>query len=243
MKEEFFKRLKEKREKLNLEIKEVVEKTKLHPSVIKAIEEGRLEEINPVYLKGFVKIYASFLGEKLDEDVEKSLFSQGEKKEIKSKREYFTPHIFFSKLFLFISKIKKFLFFSIIFFLIFFSCLFFFKLFKRKAPSHPLKRRNIAVKEKSRHRISASKEINVSLTVKKECFLKVLVDGEVVFEGILRKGSIENWQAKKEIELRRISDGSAIEVEVNGELLPSLSKIHKPVKSLRITSTKISVVK
>jgi len=55
-------KLKEKRKELGYSLEEVVEKTKLYPSVIKDLEEGNLNNLNPTYLKGFIKIYASFLG-------------------------------------------------------------------------------------------------------------------------------------------------------------------------------------
>ena len=55
-------RLKEKRSELGYSIEYTVEKTKLYPSVIRDIEQGNLSNISSVYLKGFMKIYASFLG-------------------------------------------------------------------------------------------------------------------------------------------------------------------------------------
>jgi len=52
-------RLKEKRKELGYSIEYVVEKTKLHPLMIKDIEEGNLGNENPAYIRGFIKIYAA----------------------------------------------------------------------------------------------------------------------------------------------------------------------------------------
>ena len=72
--------------------------------------------------------------------------------------------------------------------------------------------------------------------------MKVKLDGRIVFEGVLKKGSLESWQATEELEFK-ISDGSSVDVEVNGKLLPPLSKIRKSIKSLRITTKGISIDK
>ena len=55
-------KLREKRKELGYSLEHTVEKTKLHPSMIRDIESGNLSNINPIYLKGFLKIYAAFLG-------------------------------------------------------------------------------------------------------------------------------------------------------------------------------------
>ncbi len=59
--EELCAKLQQKRNELGLTLEEVVEKTKLYPSVIRDIEACNLGNINKAYLKGYIKIYASFL--------------------------------------------------------------------------------------------------------------------------------------------------------------------------------------
>jgi hypothetical protein len=87
-----------------------------------------------------------------------------------------------------------------------------------------------------------SKEVTASLTAKRDCFVRVKVDGKVLFEGVLKKGASENWKGRKEIEFK-ISDGSSVYLEVNGKALPSLTSAHKPIKSLKITSSGVTVSK
>ena len=85
-------------------------------------------------------------------------------------------------------------------------------------------------------------ELLVSLTVKKKCFLKVIVDGKVYFDGLLTKGARETWKGKKEIELK-LSDGSAVYLEVNGKTIPTLTSLPKPIESLKVTASGITVDK
>ncbi|HOL55184.1 MAG TPA: helix-turn-helix domain-containing protein, partial [bacterium] len=55
--------LREKRESLNLTVKELASTTKLKKSVILALENGDYGELQEsVYIRGFFKIYASALG-------------------------------------------------------------------------------------------------------------------------------------------------------------------------------------
>lgn len=247
MKEEFSKRLKDKRKQLGLSIEEVVEKTKLHPSVIKALEEGRWEEINKAYLKGFLKIYCSFLGEGYKDESLKSFYQEKEsalsKKPTKPER-YLKRKLFAKKiismlplkpiLVLLLSGVLIFVFFSL-------GNIARRKLFKKDIT--PLQNKSVP-EQSSTISTPAGEEakIYVTITAKKDCFIRTKIEGQVVFEGILKKGMVESWEATQEIEFK-INDGTAVDVEVNGKLLPPLTKIRKPIKSLKITPTEISVVK
>lgn len=55
-------RLKKIRLQKGLSLEEVNKKTKIHLKILKAIEEDALVDLNPVYIKGFLKIYCQFLG-------------------------------------------------------------------------------------------------------------------------------------------------------------------------------------
>jgi len=233
-KEELIEKIKEKRKKLNLSIEEVVEKTKLHPLVIKSIEEGKWDKINPTYLKGFLKIYCSFLEIEFDE----SLFSDKEKESIKEKKipaSYERKKDFVNKFFLF----KKILLFFLLRYKLIFvtflaiAILFFLTKIKINHPSKPKKIPSSVV--------SSQEEVEVALIAKKDCFIRVKEEGRLIFEGLLKKGMRETWRAK-ELEFW-ISDGSAVILEVNGEEQPPLTKLPKPIKSLKIKSGSITVIK
>ena len=83
--EELCKKLKEKRKELELDLEEVVEKTKLHPSTIKSIEAGDISTINAIYLKGYLKIYASFLGVEIKDELTEIVVKKEPKKQIRVK--------------------------------------------------------------------------------------------------------------------------------------------------------------
>jgi len=85
-------------------------------------------------------------------------------------------------------------------------------------------------------------ELVATLTAKKNCFLKVMVDGKLLFDGQLAEGAIETWRGDKEIEMK-IRDGSAIALEVNGKDIPTLTSLRKPIKSLKITPSGIVIDK
>ncbi|MCM8774003.1 MAG: DUF4115 domain-containing protein [Candidatus Omnitrophica bacterium] len=280
MLEELCKKLKKRREELGLDLETIVERTKVYPSVIKAIENGNLNDIindiTPVYLKGFIKIYASFLGVNVDNELEefsgykkekdispvasekKYEFKREDKKKEKRKIKINISKILTSKI---IKKITPFILIIggviIVIFVISASINFINKrIVSNRTKEEKIKGETSITQEFNKVNDSreggsyklppkieeTDKNIVASLKIKRDCFLKVKVDDKVVFEGILKAGSIETWKGNKELEFK-ISDGSIVDIEVNGQLLPPISKIRKPIKSLKITSQGISVIK
>jgi len=241
--EDLCKRLKDKREKLGYDMEDVVESTKLHPSVIKAIENCRLSEISPVYLKGFIKLYASFLGVNIGDELSSispvkahRKINRPKDKPTKSKTNFVKPLTF---------KVKRNIIFVLALFVSFIIILMLISSIVRLIRHKP----NLSVKGNNslegNDRVVTSgrnKGVSVSIKVKRDCFIKAKRDGKIVFEGVLKKGVVEKWQASKELEFS-INDGSSVIVEVNGRILPPLSKIYKPIKSLRVTPKGISIVK
>lgn len=55
-------RLKKLRLEKGLSLEEVHKNTKIHLDILKALEENSLINLNPIYIKGFLKIYCKFLG-------------------------------------------------------------------------------------------------------------------------------------------------------------------------------------
>ena len=54
--------LKKIRLEKGIRLEEIHKKTKIHINILKAIEGDSLTDLNPVYLRGFIKIYCNFLG-------------------------------------------------------------------------------------------------------------------------------------------------------------------------------------
>ncbi|MFO8052933.1 MAG: DUF4115 domain-containing protein [Candidatus Omnitrophota bacterium] len=265
--EELCKKIKEKREAAGYSVEEVVKATKLHPSVIRDIENCNLGNITPIYIKGFIKIYASFLGIELKDELEeiKEKVSSQTKKPPKKKEPGQNP-IF--KLFKLISKKitkipprvrKKIVAIAVVLIVLWLGFLgirFSFRKvlgFFRDRPKAEQQAPAEASEEKEATEqtqadspkpanIGQLDQITASLTVKKDCYIKAISDGKVIFDGVLDKGEVETWKADKELEFK-ISDGSAVYLEVDGEPIPKLSSIHKPIKSLVINSSGITVNK
>ncbi|MBD3264310.1 MAG: DUF4115 domain-containing protein [Candidatus Omnitrophica bacterium] len=252
---ELCRKLKEKRKEMGYTLEEVVERTKLHPSVVRDIESGNIHNISPVYLKGFIRIYASFLnvdtGSALEEITPPSKIPR--RREPKTKKKDYTRIAakFLERLTGLVSniplKVKKG---AILVVLALLAAWLLFsglrcavkktaKFFNRAKPQ---KVEAPAETQAPMPQIDTSKEIVVSLTVKDKLFARVKVDGDILFEGILNRGAVESWKADKEIELK-LSDGSAVYLEVNGKPVPTLTSMHKPIKSLKITPSGISVDK
>lgn len=245
-------KLKEKRRELGYSIEYVVEKTKLHPSMIKDIEECNLGNENPIYVRGFIKIYAAFL----KVDTGSSLKDVGPAKPAVKKREpkvkKIDKEIVFGRINTLAKRIspetkkKIILAVAIVLLLwVFFAAGSFvvgkiIKLFTTPAEAGSEVQKDDVAQALSD--FTEAEELAVTLTAKKDCFLRVLVDGKLFFGGVLRQGAIETWRGKEEIELK-IRDGSAITLEVNGRSIPTLTSLRKPIKSLKITPSGIVVDK
>jgi cytoskeletal protein RodZ len=231
--------LKEKRKELGYSLEYVVEKTKLHPSVIKDIESGNLNKISPAYLRGFMKIYVSFLG--VDA---KAALDEIETQEPAALASGVTASASRETVKNIAPLFKKYLLAVIIGVVIIWTGFAFLRFALRGLTRifRPAAEAKQDISETESFSFPEGKQLQVSLTAKKKCFVRVVVDGKLLFEGVINKGALESWQAAREIEFK-ISDGSAIYLEVNGKPIPTLTSIHKPIKSLKITPSGISVDK
>lgn len=264
--EDLCRKIKDKRKEAGYSIEDVVKKTKLHPSVIKDIENCNLGAITPIYIKGFIKIYASFLGIEIKDELEQ--IKTGIDSKIKNPRQRKqagqNPIIkFFKVIFQTFAKIpprvrKNILLIGFSLIILWFGflgvrfsfrkALSFFRNRPRAEKQEPVKNpaeepaKELKEPTQSVTRpIGQSGQISASLTLKKPCYMKAISDGEVVFEGVLNKGEVETWKADKELKFE-IRDGSAVYLEVDGEPIPKLSSIHKPIKII-INSSGITVNK
>lgn len=245
-------RLKEKRKELGYSIGYVVEKIKLHPLMIKDIEEGNLGNENPTYIRGFIKIYAALLKVEVGSSLEEigAAKPRAEKREPKPKK--IVGNSIFNHIGNIVKKISPEIRKKSIIILVGVALLWVFfiasSFMLRKITNFftvPAKSTQEVKKEKNSQAIAIfpeGEELVATLTAKKHCFLKVVVDGNLLFEGVLKKGMRETWRGDKEIELK-IRNGSAITLEVNGRLIPTLTSLRKPIKSLKITPSGIVVDK
>jgi len=228
-------RLKKIREEKRITLEEVNKKTKLSLNILKAIEEDRFTNYAPAYIKGFLKIYCKFL-----EIDPKEFISEYEKSSILPEKEVISKKppkkLKFSSFPKIHLKTKK-IFLSILIILIL-TLFFIFTLsvFKRIKISAPPKENVSSVKED----ITEKKEIKIALKAKEDCWMKVCVDGKTVFQGILKKGRQESWQAEKKIVLDVGNAGSLI-LEVDGRILDPLGRKGQVIKGILITREGVSI--
>ncbi|MFH1656024.1 MAG: RodZ domain-containing protein [Candidatus Omnitrophota bacterium] len=236
-------RLRSAREKKKISLGDVYAKTKIHTSIIEALEEDRFQEYSLVYIKGFLKIYSQFLGLDTESILQEFIGLYSPKKPEPIAEEFPKQKIDLNwlKFRLNPALIKKILIAltAIVLLTSFVSCL------KRRRAKTPA----VVEKEKIKEVIpSAVKETKkakfAKLTVlsKDKCWLQVKLDGKLVYRGIFTKGMSDNWQAEEKIELS-VGNAGAIEVEINGEILPSLGRKGQVIKNIVITRNGFSIGK
>lgn len=231
--------LREKRESLNLTIEEVAKITKLKKSIILALEKGDYKELQePVYIRGFLKIYASILGleyKELSSLLDKELKEAG-KLEEEEERDKKTKVLFlFSSLVAILAII-----FIMVFILHWNPMNIIFKI-ERQAPkieslqpreSGPSKEapnitpRTETTEVKTPEFIPPTKkEKEVSVTIKglDYSWLRVIVDDKKEFEGFINGGDSYSWKGKEKI-IVRTGNAGGISITVNGKELGILGK-------------------
>lgn len=244
--------------------------TKIHFNVLRALEEDSLVNYNPVYIKGFLKIYCHYLGVNPEEfiiEVKKSKPSIETITEVKKQvLPDNKPSVFISgaaALLKFIrGKIKIIIWIIIISF--FLMGVFKIGKFMVLKIGQWLKRPRIEaavsiLRQKEKPAAAAAKiskksnsavktedkpilssGIKLTIRAKDNCWMQVKSDGKNVFQGILRKGRVEGWKACEKIELS-LGNAGVLELEVNGRIISSLGRKGQSVKNILITKDGLSV--
>jgi len=253
---EIIRTLKQKREALGLTIEDVSRQTRINSTVIANIENNDIDKMNAVYLKGFLKMYIEFLG--LQKDLTVALDNEFKKKETpvaaakpESRSVLRAPSTAFSTVRTALAVLVRYR--RTIGFLIAAALAAWVVLHGinalSKRVSTPKKKTAASVRMSARSEVSKTaasgfkikkaSDVRVVLRAKKECFIRVRKDGITVFDGIVPKGTVRTWIGQKEIVLS-INDSSAVEIEVNGDLLP-LGKRKRSIKSLTVGLERITV--
>jgi transcriptional regulator with XRE-family HTH domain len=231
-------RLKKIRLEKGLSLEEVHKKTKIHLDILEALEEDRLINMVPIYVKGFLKIYCEFLGvnpgdfivdfKRLDtgsdftKTYQKSILPQPS-----VKLSMFRPN----------SKIVRILVLVILLIILGTGITKLVKSIKNKKHSVVL----LDKKDKKEKINPAANQVQIPLETirmgiraRQDCWIKTKVDGKVTFADVLRKGRFESWQAKEKIELS-LGNAGGIDLEVNGKLISPLGRKGQVIKHIEIT--------
>lgn len=243
-------RLKKVRLEKGRSLEDVHRDTKIHFNVLRALEEDSLVNYNPVYIRGFLKIYCHYLGVNPDEFIIEAKKSKPPVEAISEVKKQLLPDnkppVFIPAAGAFLKfirgKIKIIIGIVIIFFLL--TGVFKIGKFmilkigqwskrpKTEAAAKTSKEHTIAVKTEDK--VNVSSGIKLTIRAKDNCWMQVKSDGKNIFQGILRKGRVEGWKAKERIELS-VGNAGVLELEVNGKIISSLGRKGQAVKNIIIT--------
>lgn len=230
------------RTKKGLTIEKVYKKTRIHPGILRALEEGKVENLlNKVYIKGFLKKYSEFLG--LDKDsivreYAKDLPEETEQKLHIDKDQ--PPKDIIKYLNIGLSVLAVILF--IMFASMTISKIRLFFLSRTKKTSAPLiEKKDIAAKAPIENLAVTPASSKISLSVKsiEDVWMRVKKDGDIVFNGILPKGSQESWVSDKRFDLR-VGKLEALSFTVDSKFI---GKIGSGVKDVTIDREGIKIGK
>lgn len=242
--------LKSARENKSLSVEQVQKQTRIHSSVLRALEEGRCDEIlTPAYVKSFLKKYSNYLN--LDTAAilkEYSVLHQepsGRYEETSRQADYakYMTYAYYLIVGLVIL--------GAIFMSIFIGKKVIGAVFKkkdgarrvsmsqrRKADTHEAKSaapspRTQAVSRQSAA-VTKSKAFSMVLKVKRNVYVKLWKDGKLLFGRVLTKGLAETFEANEKIDLY-VAKSESIDVLIDGKSFGSPGK--GIIRNLEVTKS------
>ena len=251
--------LKSTRESKGLTLEIVHEATKIPMDALRAIEEGySVRILSPFYYRGFIKIYAEFLGLDVGEMYKEYGLNQSHKpapaatvKPVKPLRHEAEPNVFFEQLqdsLAIVFKPQT----LILVLKIVGIVLVMFLLFKipgcitSHMPRNTASLKKVQVPkinhESSVEAQSVNNKVEVVVRASKDIWLKVKADDQTVFQSTLSKGSMESWSADSRIELSG-RDIELLDMEVNGKQIGFLGGGDRRIKRVLITQEGLTVKK
>jgi cytoskeleton protein RodZ len=245
--ESFGSRLKNVRLEKGISLEDAHKHTKIPQDVLTAIEDDDHINLNPVYLKGFLKIYCGFLGVDLPEikdDKKQSQTKQIEEKSPEGKPQFCAQDISRKLLPALVPILIVVAAVGLVFVTWRFVAS---RLSAIKNVKHAqvvrVKKEKIArqaaaqVRQKtavSETRLVQEESLRLGVRALEDCWLQVKADNKVVFQNILKKGRFESWEADDRMDLVLGSAGG-VQLEINGKILPSLGKRGQVLKNIVIT--------
>ncbi|MBM3255324.1 MAG: DUF4115 domain-containing protein [Candidatus Omnitrophica bacterium] len=259
-------RLRKIRLEKGISLEEVHKKTKIHLNVLKSIEEDSLINFNPIYIKGFLKMYCQFLGVDPKEyiaDYKEPRYALKLSPAKKDNQANIAGSVFLRSAFIRQIRMQK----KAILALLVIAALIFilfnlgriFSSHRILAQHKPRLSSAKAVKPKKiietnkaqkKQEISSSRNENtpksetplivrLAIHARENCLVQLKSDGKVVFYGTLTKGRSESWHAKNKIELF-LGNAGVVDLEVNGKPIPQLGKRGEAVKNIIISKEGLS---
>lgn len=236
-------RLRSLRLEKGLTLEQVHKGTKIHLNVLKAIEEDSLINFNPVYIKGFLRIYCKFLGA----DPKDYIADYKEVRSLNTAREGGAKKKFSHRLktssgvfgaLRALQRQKKKIFAAcgiIIFIFLVFNLGKLISARKAHAPArmNPAQEKSLK-QERKQGKEEASSMIRLAIRAREGCFVQLKSDGKTIFYGTIAKGRTESWHARNKMELS-LGNAGVVDLEVNGKPISNLGKKGQSLKNIVIS--------
>lgn len=214
--------LRRERESKGLSLKDISEKTKIGINYLKYIENDQFEKIQgEVFVKGFLRLYASSIGLREEEVLEKYyILYKGKEKEDTDQTVVKERHL----------RLPSWLWAIPILLL----AVLFFKILPQKKVHTPLppKKVNTSTKPELSPILSpaVSQELILSIEAIEETWIKVLIDGKEVREILLKSGDRVTFNAEKNFGLT-IGNAGGVKINFNGKELEPLGPRGKVIRN------------
>ena len=245
--------LREAREKKSLTIGQVQAQTRIHSTVLQALEEGRADELLPAaYARSFLKKYTDYLGLDSKDILNKysSLHPVSQSPNQKINIPEVKEPVDMSGLF---HVAKRAIVFVIILVVVLFLGSKLVGSFKKHkaarrqdpaAKSRPTAQQPIAQKKtpaKPQVINQTGREdlpFNFTLKVKQNVYIKFKKDGEILFSRVIDKGSVESYSVQRKVELD-VAKAEVVELVIDGKSLVSPGK--GVIKNIEITKKGVKI--
>ena len=252
--------LKEARKNKGLSLDEIYRATKIHPKILRSLEEGTTLGLSHVYVRGYIRIYAKYLGIN-QEELDKYFRPVVVQKEKKSYLDFsfrtkgdkigklFNVYSL-NKLRFQIKHYKKIVVISVVFFAL--ALLGLSKCSHRKESISQLKEsvsqdsssvlrpEETTKQEKESPFPQISDVLRLTIFTEEDNWMQIKADGKVVFKRILKKSTSETWQAKESFNLW-LANAGIIKLELNGKILEPIGRRGQLLKDVVITREGITI--
>ena len=250
-------RLKQIRQERGLSLEDVGKKTKIHLNVLRAIEGDSISNLSPIYLKGFIKIYCSYLGLEPKDFIgssgqpQKPALNATVGRPIGTRMEKKVSFIKDASIKLGAIKpllnLKKIIIFAVIALVFIFLVINLIKFVTLRPKSHLEKVKTSMADSASKTKIGQTK-INNNLTsgftlgifARGKSWISAKVDGRVIFHGVLARGRSETWQAREKVELS-LGDAGAVELQVNDQRFVNLGRHGQSLKNILVNKDGLKI--
>ena len=238
-------KLKKAREKKHLSLEQISQKTKIHPKILEAIEEDRAHHLlNKVYLKGFLKNYAHFVGVGEEELIQES--PQEMTKEVSS----FLPGGMDNSSWEEETGVSPWVGRSLLLILVigaFFLMVIGISKFRgdqkiplaSPPPLNQAANRNPPPAPQGSFifypfQIPKNEPLKLKLHANENAWITVTSDNHLMYQGLLAKGKEEIWTAKQSFQIS-LSDGGAVSIGLNRKVLGIPVTEGRPLEKLVMT--------